>query len=227
MNVPAVLGRTVRIVIVEDDAVLRDHLALTLQKVEGFTLAGTAASMTQGRLALEEDVDVLLVDLALPDGSGTDLIAEARANGHHALKIIVISVFGDVGNVVRAIEAGADGYLLKGAEIDQAEKAIRTVMAGGAPISPAVASHILARLRHSQPHMDPNAPTPSLLTEREKDVLTDLAKGYTYKEVAKKLGISHHTVADHVKAIYRKLSVRSRSQAVFEAMQTGLIDMKD
>jgi DNA-binding NarL/FixJ family response regulator len=90
-----------------------------------------------------------------------------------------------------------------------------------------VASHILARLRHSQPHMDPNAPTPSLLTEREKDVLTDLAKGYTYKEVAKKLGISHHTVADHVKAIYRKLSVRSRSQAVFEAMQTGLIDMKD
>jgi DNA-binding NarL/FixJ family response regulator len=227
MNISAVLGRAVRIAIVEDDAVLRDHLASSLQKVEGFVLAAVATSLAQGLKIDLEDVDILLVDLQLPDGSGTTLISEARVRGHHALKIIVISVFGDVGNVVRAIEAGADGYLLKGAEIDQAEKAIRTVLAGGAPISPAVASHILTRLRTLQPHPDAAPNAPSGLTEREKDVLTDLAKGYTYKEVAKKLGISHHTVADHVKAIYRKLSVRSRSQAVFEAMQTGLIAMKD
>lgn len=227
MTEAVLLDRTVRICIVEDDPVLGQHLANMLQRVDGFTIARVASSHAEGLKALHSDVDVLLVDLALPDGSGLDLIERARAARGKALKIIVISVFGDVGNVVRAIEAGADGYLLKGSDTDQAEKAITDVLAGGAPISPSVANHILARLRAlPQPAEAPHH-LPGALTERERDVLTDLARGYTYKEVAKKQGISHHTVADHVKAIYRKLSVRSRGQAVFEAMQNGIIDLKD
>lgn len=134
------------------------------------------------------------------------------------------SVFGDVRNVVQAIEAGADGYLLKGGDLHETERAIRDVVAGGAPISPAVASHILARVR-----VAPSAtPTTSVaLTDKETEVLTELARGYSYKEVAIRKGISHHTVADHVKAIYRKLSVNSRSEAVYEAMQSGLIDLQN
>ena len=85
----------------------------------------------------------------------------------------------------------------------------------------------MARLRALPPQIESPQSHPGALTDRERDVLTDLARGYTYKEVAKKQGISHHTVADHVKAIYRKLSVRSRGQAVFEAMQNGIIDLKD
>jgi DNA-binding NarL/FixJ family response regulator len=167
---------------------------------------------------------VLLIDLALPDGNGVELIREARAK-LPSIKIIVVSIFGDARSVVRAIEAGADGYLLKGAGEQQAEDAIRSVLGGGAPISPAVASHILARMRErgSSTRAELDAP----LTEKETAVLIDLAKGFRYKEVARLHGISPHTVADHVKSIYRKLAVNSRSEAVFEAVQAGLIKLKD
>jgi DNA-binding NarL/FixJ family response regulator len=227
MNAILPMTRPVRICIVEDDPVLRAYLSGVVMRVEGFVLAGAAATLAKGRDLLRAEFDVLLVDLALPDGSGLELIQAARTSCSPNLKIIVISVFGDVGNVVRAIEVGADGYLLKGADVEQAEMAIRNVVAGGAPISPSVASHILARLRTVPPMEDVHHAHQSVLTERERDVLTDLSKGHTYKEVAKRQGISHHTVADHVKAIYRKLSVRSRGAAVFEAMQSGIIEMKN
>jgi DNA-binding NarL/FixJ family response regulator len=227
MSVAATMDRPVRICIVEDDPVLGAHLTDTLKRVNGFEIASTAASFADGLAALDGAFDVLLVDLALPDGNGLDLIARARTLRGKTVKVIVISVFGDVVNVVKAIEAGADGYLLKGSDTDQAAKAIADVLAGGAPISPAVAGHILARLRSIPAAAEAPQAQVGSLTERERDVLSDLAKGYTYKEVAKRQGISHHTVADHVKAIYRKLSVRSRGQAVFEAMQNGIIDLKD
>lgn len=227
MSEARVIDHPVRVCIVEDDPILGAHIVAALRSAPGFEVSKLAAGFAEGQKALASTFDVLLVDLALPDGNGLDLIRWARMRCSKSLKIIVISVFGDVGNVVSAIEAGADGYLLKGMDTDQAEKAIREVLAGGAPISPSVASHILAKLRGSQPHNTAPLPQTGALTDRERDVLSGLAKGYTYKEVAKKQGISHHTVADHVKAIYRKLSVRSRGQAVFEAMQNGFIDLKD
>lgn len=215
----------IRIAIVEDDPALRNHLTEIVTNVEGFAAASTATTVAEGWQLVIKGCDVLLLDLALPDGSGIDIIRRARAEGYGDLKIIVISVFGDVRNVVQAIEAGADGYLLKGGDIAGTERAIRDVIAGRAPLSPAVAGHILARVRNSTETSNA-IPLPSPLTDKETEVLTDLARGYSYKEVALRLRISHHTVADHVKAIYRKLSVNSRSQAVFEAMQSGLIDLQ-
>ena len=218
--------QSTRIAIVEDDPVLREHLQQVVDSVDGFEPAGAAATAESGWRLVEAGCDVLLLDLALPDGSGLDIIRRARATTRTDLKIIVISVFGDVRNVVAAIEAGADGYLLKGGDIAGTERAIRDVVAGRSPLSPAVASHILARVRTSAEA--PNvAPPATPLTEKETEVLTDLAKGFSYKEVALRQRISHHTVADHVKAIYRKLSVNSRSEAVFEAMQSGLINLRN
>lgn len=214
-----------RVAIVEDDAILREDLACMVTHAKGLEIAGAGDSLAAGRLLIEPGVDVLLIDLALPDGNGVELIREARARLPD-IKIIVVSIFGDSRSVVRAIEAGADGYLLKGAGEQQAEEAIRSVLGGGAPISPAVASHILTRMREragSSGRTDLDAP----LTEKETIVLTDLAKGFRYKEVARLHGISPHTVADHVKSIYRKLAVNSRSEAVFEAVQAGLIKLKD
>lgn len=218
-------GLPIRIAVVEDDPVLRGHLAETIERVPGFDLCGTASTLEMG-LRLLNRCDVLLLDLALPDGNGLDLIRRARSTGLQDLKIIVITIFGDVRNVVQVIEAGADGYLLKGGSMAECEKAIRDVMAGGAPISPAVAGHILARVRHHAPTLPANTPG-TTLTDKETEVLTELARGHSYKEVAIRLDISHHTVADHVKAIYRKLSVNSRSEAVFEAMQSGLIQLRE
>ena len=212
-----------RVAIVEDDAILREELARVVTGAEGMDVVGTAETLSAGQTLLASAPDVLLVDLALPDGNGVDLIAEARTK-IPAIKIVVVSIFGDARSVVRAIEAGADGYLLKGADPREAEAAIRSVLEGGAPISPAVASHILARMRErTATRAELDAP----LTEKEVAVLTDLAKGFRYKEVARLHGISPHTVADHVKSIYRKLAVNSRSEAVFEAVQAGLIKLKD
>lgn len=215
----------IRIAIVEDDPALRNHLTEIVTNVEGFAAAGTATTVVDGWNLVAQGCDVVLLDLQLTDGSGLDIIRRARANGLVDLKIIVISVFGDVRNVVAAIEAGADGYLLKGGDIGDTERAIRDVIAGRAPISPAVAGHILARVRDNS-EVASAPPLLNPLTDKETEVLTDLARGFSYKEVALRLRISHHTVADHVKAIYRKLSVNSRSQAVFEAMQSGLINLQ-
>jgi DNA-binding NarL/FixJ family response regulator len=214
----------VRIGIVEDDAILGSALGETLSSVDHFEVVGWAETFQEGRALLERELDVLLVDLGLPDGSGLDLITLSQEK--KALRTLVLSVFGDVRHVVQAIERGADGYILKGAESIEIKAAIEIVQSGGAPISPAVAGHILARVRRSEASSQAGKAT-SNLTPREIEVLTHLAKGLSYKDVAAIEGLSYHTVADHVKAIYRKLAVNSRSEAVFEAVQTGLIKMRE
>ncbi len=210
----------VRVAIVEDDDVLRGSLADRIAAVPDFELVGAASTLAAAVSLLEQQPHVFLVDLALPDGSGFELIARIRKSASEC-KAVVISVFGDVRNVVRAIELGADGYLLKGAGLEQMTHAIRTVLEGGAPLSPSVASHILGKLRGADAKARGGAPVQ--LTDRERVVLESLAKGLTFKEVAAIHGISHHTVGDHVKAIYKKLSVNSRGEAIYEAAQSGLI----
>jgi DNA-binding NarL/FixJ family response regulator len=215
---------TLRIAVVEDDAVTRHALASLLSAVEGFELTGAVATLREARAQLRElRPDVLLLDLQLPDGNGLDLLALVRAQPHVA-KVLVLSVFGDVQSVVRAIEQGVDGYLLKDADVAGVSDAIRTVARGGAPLSPAIAGHILERVRTQARQGRPSAAArPVALTDRETLVLTQLARGFSYKEIAELERISPHTVADHAKAIYRKLAVNSRSEAVFEAVQSGLI----
>lgn len=217
-------NRRARVAVIEDDPVLRDELARAVGLAPDLEVVGTADCLARGRELLTQDIDVLLIDLALPDGSGIDLIRETHAR-RGKIKTIVISVFGDARGVAQSIEAGADGYLLKGAEPAEAANAIRTVLEGGAPISPSVAGHILARMRGRENAPAENTDPP--LSPKEVAVLTDLAKGFRYKEVARLQGISPNTVGDHVKSIYRKLAVSSRSEAVFEAVQAGLIRLKE
>lgn len=213
-----------RVAIIEDDPVLREELARVIELAPDLWVVGVADGIARGRDLLTQAIDVLLIDLALPDGSGIDLIRETSARDPK-IRIIVISVFGDARSVVQSIEAGADGYLLKGAEPAEAASAIRTVLDGGAPISPSVAGHILARMRGRE--QAPTGFTGPPLSPREAAVLADLAKGFRYKEVARLQGISPNTVGDHVKSIYRKLAVSSRSEAVFEAVQAGLIRLRE
>lgn len=212
----------VRVGIVEDDPPLGEWLGDVVRGIEGFGVVGIARSLGEGRALAAQNPDVLLVDLSLPDGSGLDLISAVHAT-MPSCRILVITVFGDVHSVLRAIECGADGYLLKGVEASVVDSAIRTVLAGGAPISPSVAGHILARVRGERPPASRTQPSGLSLTAAERRVLEHLAKGLSYKEAAHIEGISYHTVAHHVKSIYRKLSVSSRGEAVFEAHQAGLI----
>jgi DNA-binding NarL/FixJ family response regulator len=210
--------------VVEDDPVLRECLGQMVSEVPNFQLIGLAASIAEGFGLLDAAPDVLLVDLALPDGNGLDLIARARST-NSATRMLVLTVFADVRSVVTAIEEGADGYLLKEASVDQIASSINVVLAGGAPISPAVAGHILARMRKTT-EQKPIAQLTSL-TAKELVILESLASGKALKEVAAKQGISVHTVGDHVKAIYRKLSANSRGEAIYKAVQAGIIRLDE
>jgi len=184
-------------------------------------VVSTAATLREGLEALNRDQpDVLLVDLGLPDGNGLDLIREARVRSKDIL-ILVITVFGDESSVVSAIQAGARGYLLKAEAPADLRESVRQILAGGAPISPGIASHLLRRFQHGAPSENRGD---LRFTRRELDVLGLMVKGLPYGEAAKVLGVSRNTVAGYVKSIYSKLEVNSRGEAVYEALSQGIVD---
>jgi len=210
------------VVLVEDDSATREHLARAIESSGDFQLAASAGSLAAGLAALRErKPDLLLTDLGLPDGSGVELVRAAAQSG--ALPL-VISVFGDEEHVVQAIRAGALGYLLKSDSQAAIARSLRDVITGGSPISPAIARYLLGAVRADAPEPAPDAPQ---LTEREREVLRAIVKGFTYEEIARLLEISATTVATHVRRIYRKLSVHSRSEAAYEALQQGILKPGD
>ncbi len=220
-------GQRIRILIVEDEASIREALAALVEQHPKLTLAGAASSLATARVLLGVPHDVVLVDLRLGDGSGVELIREIATRG--TARSLVISVFGDEASVLSAIEAGADGYLIKDAP--NIADSILDVMQGGSPMSPAIAVHLLRRFRRANGPSEGLAahaasPPTARLAPRELELLDCFARGLSYREAAAELSLSTHTVADYVKTIYRKLAVNSRSQAVFEAVQAGLIRMQ-
>ncbi|MDM4771572.1 response regulator transcription factor [Solimonas sp. SE-A11] len=212
-----------RVLVVEDDADTRERLSRAVAADPDLELCGQAGSCAEARLAFAaQQPQVVLIDLGLPDGHGAALIRELSGQDSSVL-FMVITVFGDEAHVIEAIAAGASSYLLKDASAPQVARAIREMLAGGSPISPGVARYLLQRL---QAPAAPKAQEPdpaTRLSARESDVLNLVAKGYAYAEIGAALDISVNTVGSHVKQIYRKLAVRSRGEAVFEAIQRGLI----
>ncbi len=226
-----------RVMVVEDDPVLCDTFAAAVDAQDDMFAVARAHDLEEGRRAFAQSApDVLLVDLDLPDGSGTLLIAEARRL-RPACETMVITMFGDERHVLAAIEAGATGYLLKDADGAQIAEQVRALHAGGSPISPTVARQLLRRFTGgargrggSAPGLGPGAaPEPDasddglLLSHREREVLNLSAKGYNYEEIGALIGVSHHTVTTYVKRIYRKLQVHSKTEAVYEARRMGLL----
>jgi DNA-binding NarL/FixJ family response regulator len=208
------------VLLVEDDPICRERLAESVGQQPELVLVGTPSTCREARQLLVQHVpEVLLVDLGLPDGDGISLIREARALSGDTLSMVV-TVFGDETTVIRAIEAGARGYLLKDSHPTEVGSSILQLLQGGAPISPAIANHLLRRFQ--EPPRTSGQPTP-ILSDRETEVLRLVAKGFTFGEIAKLLSISPHTVTTHVRRMYGKLEVRSRSEAVYEAVHLGLI----
>ena len=169
----------------------------------------------------ENSVDVLLVDLGLPDGSGLEVIRQCQKLSP-GTEIMVITMFGDEANMMRAFEAGARGYLLKDGTEDDLAEHVLSLNAGGSPMTPIIARQLLARLS-SVPLPQGPLPVAETLTVREREILAKLARGFTYAEAAEILGIAPSTVQSHVKNIYNKLAVHSKTEAIFEARQLGLL----
>jgi DNA-binding NarL/FixJ family response regulator len=208
------------VLIVEDEPEFLRVYCDAVTHEPGLRLVGAVSNLAAALAVVEQGVpDVLVVDLGLPDGSGTDLIRRATTLRPDC-DALVVTVFGDDRHVISAIEAGATGYLLKDSPPGELARCIRELREGGSPISPSIARRLLGRMR-APPQGAPAGASP--LTEREAEILRLVAKGLSFAEVGEALGISAHTVVAHVKKIYRKLSVHSRGEAVFEATQLGLL----
>lgn len=209
----------VTVALVEDDDEARKRLVASIGSDGSLRLVGEYASGTAALAGLAAGApDVLLVDLGLPDVPGLEIVRRI-AGRFPACDILVVTVFGDEESVIGAFEAGARGYLLKGAlEHDIAED-IRHLRSGGSPLSPVIARQVLKRLVPAKPA----APAETLLTPRETEILNAIARGFSYAETASLLHLSVQTVHTHLKNIYKKLAVHSKTEAVFEADRRRLL----
>jgi DNA-binding NarL/FixJ family response regulator len=216
-------AQEITILLVEDDPPTLWRLQDALVKA-GFDVAA-AATLGEARASLTARVPrVLLTDLQLPDGHGVDLIREVRQR-HPDTEIMVISALGDEETVISAITVGATGYILKDAFPSDIAATVRDLVVGHSPISASIARFIVRRTQvQAEPPRGPEIDT-AKLTPREIDILWGIAKGFSYAEIATNLGMSRQTVPGHIKSIYRKLEVHTRGEAVFEAVQQGLIKL--
>ena len=219
---PDANAERISVALVEDDDGARERFERVLRASAALDLRHSAA---RGGAMLDwlanEAVDVLLVDLGLPDMSGLELIR--RVNQLQPVcEVLVITLFGDETNMLNAFAAGARGYLLKDGTEDQLAEHIRHLRAGGSPISPLIARRLL---KHVAPA--PTASTPAntevALTAKESEVLNLLARGLSYAEAARANGVTVHTIRTQIRNIYSKLNVNSNTQAIFEARALGLI----
>lgn len=221
---------TVNVLVVEDEPGFLQRFCDAIAAEPGLRLCGAGTTVV-GACALLDTLspDVVLVDLGLPDGNGVDVIRHAMAGGAKC-DVLVVTMFGDDGNVIESLRAGATGYLLKDAMPKDIAGSILQVHSGGSPISPAIARRVLESFRVDRtaahganvPSIE-ISPRPSVLSERETQILRLVAKGLNFKEVGAILAISPNTVITHVKRIYQKLAVHSRGEAVYEANQMGLL----
>ena len=216
-----------RVMIVEDDPSFRQRLRTVVEGDPRLELVATAASVAEANRAMEDArIDVALVDLGLPDGSGLSVIRRMleRVRG---CEVIVLTLFGDDERVIASREAGATGYLTKDAAPQEIVDGILQVLDGGAPMSPPIARRVLRRFRDaSRDGSVPSGPGPSDgpgLSDREHQVLQLIAKGFATTEIGSLLELSPNTVLTYVKRVYGKLSVHSRSEAIFAARPHGLL----
>ena len=225
-------ARPTRVVAVEDNPRYRASLEVLLRHSTDFRLAESFA--TPGtileRLASTNDGDpppwdLVLMDLDMPGMSGIECTRQIKTR-LPSVPVVVLTVFEDRANIIEAICAGADGYLLKRTTADNLLSQLRAVLAGGSPLSAAVARTVLDVVRQVNEWTSARTPAATeavALTERERQVLGCLVRGMSYKAVAKTLDISIDTVRSHIRGVYGKLQVHSVAAAVGRALRDGLV----
>lgn len=210
------------LLIVEDDGMLLEVLVEESRRAaHGCAVFGASSIAAAHEVLQNHRIDAALVDLGLPDGDGIRLIADIKRR-EPGCEVLVITVFADKDRVLQSLRAGASGYLLKTDLPQRIDSLIETISAGGSPLSPSIARHLIEVMRPEgsiAARIDPSVS----LSEREFEILRLCSKGLRYAEIARVLTLSTHTVNTHLKTIYRKLMVNSRAEAVYEARRMGLL----
>ena len=211
-------GDPIRVLLADDQRVVREGLAMLLGLLPGIEVVGTAADGEEAvRLAVARAPDVILMDLRMPRVDGVEAtrrIADARPQ----VRVIALTTYADEPTVLSALRAGARGYLTKDAGAEEIEAAITAVARGEAALDPAVQAHVLAGLAEGGGEQV----LPDGLTPREAEVLTLIADGLTNAQIAERLVVSQATVKSHVNRVFAKAGVRDRAQAVAYAYRNGL-----
>lgn len=217
-----------QILLLEDLPEIRAWLrALVLQVFPGSTVVEAARVHDALQQVSAQRFDLAMVDLGLPDGSGVKVVQALRESQPDA-QSVVVTIHDDDDHLFPALQAGAYGYLLKEQPREQLMEHLQRISQGEPPLSPSIARRMIsyfsaqaAKPVPQQPMVDTLVPNVQL-TEREREVLLRVAKGFTLPEIGVQLGLSRHTIADYVKQIYRKLNVSSRAEAALEAQRLGL-----
>jgi DNA-binding NarL/FixJ family response regulator len=212
-----VAAHVIRVLLADDQRVVREGLGTLLGLLDGIELVGTAADGEEAlRLAAEHDPDIVLMDLSMPRMNGTEAIRRLAERGPRP-RAIALTTYADDASVLGALRAGARGYLTKDAGAEEIRAAMEAVARGEAALDPAVQHHVVAAL--STPAA---APLPDDLTPREAEVLGLIAEGLTNAEIAERLVVSAATVKSHVNHIFSKIGARDRAQAVVYAYANGI-----
>ena len=215
------------VLILEDEPLIQGRLTNILHKL-GYSAEQIilASSLGSARTLLTQHTPCFtLIDLGLPDGNGIELIEQLKQQDANMI-ILVVSAWSTQDAILSALKAGASGYVLKERDDIEVLLAIRSVLRGGAPIDPFIASQILSKLKIEQPTaLEETADKTNghLLSVRENEILEFVATGMTNREIAEFLNLSRHTIECHIRNIYRKLSVSTRTKAINTARSLGLL----
>ncbi|MEJ5237779.1 MAG: response regulator transcription factor [Limisphaera sp.] len=201
----------IKVAIVEDNEKLRATLGRVIGRTEGFQCVGLYATGEEALAAIPGlRPDVVLMDINLPGLTGVECVRQLKPQCSET-QFIMLTVYEDTDNIFNALAAGATGYLLKRSSREELLQAIRDVVSGGSPMT----THIARKVVQSFQRPTPRPPdTTAELSPREREVLDLLAQGFLYKEIADRLGVSYETVHTHIRRIYEKLQVRTRTEAV-------------
>ncbi len=215
----------ISVLLVEDQSLIRSGLRVLLEREPELKIVGEAADGEEAVLkARELQPDIILMDLKLPRMDGIEATRTIK-NEFPTIEVIVLSVYEDDEYVFQAIQAGATGYILKDITPENLGRAIRAVHSGQTMIHPGIARKVLERLSYmaKERAMGLTRLHSDGLTDREVQILVEMAKGASNREVAAKLFVSESTVKSHLRTIYRKVGVRDRAQAVAYAIRKGFI----
>jgi DNA-binding NarL/FixJ family response regulator len=212
---------SIRVVIADDQRVIRDGLRLMLSLVGGVDVVALASDGDEAVAAVaQHDPDVVLMDLRMPHCDGVTATRRLRA-AHPRTQVVVLTTFAEDTEMLAALRAGARGYLTKDASAEEVVRALRRVAAGQADLAPQVQNRLLELLPRQPP--TPEGPVLDGLTEREREVLELIARGLSNTEIAKQLYVSEATVKTHINRLFAKTSVRDRAQAVAYAYRHGIV----
>jgi len=223
------MGKSInnKILIVEDDAIIRSCLVEDIQSAAGFSVIGAVDSIAQAKSFPPASYQILLLDLNLTDGHGLELLQFLNSYPLRP-RVLILSVLGDEKTVLQVIEEGADAYLLKDATPAEIIASLESVLAGDSASSPPITKILVDSVKqHRRPQQAVSTNTIAALavrlSPRELDVLKLLAHGNSYQQMADELGITYNTVSYYVKQLYGKLEVRSKNEAIYKAVSDGLI----